>query len=710
VCSSDLSGVLSEVISLENIGPSLGITQNDGHSFKRAVNFTGSAHDGVWAGIYERDDLARWDQQGVVEQVQVKDPFTSDWIDMRLAVDNSGSDGEVTFNNHPFRHWSFEYDMSDQPEGDYTFEFRSFDGIDYSPIMTRTIRLNTEPPTVWVDGPADGTIISDGVVHFTGRASDAYNGIFGSDIQRIWFEVNGPELDGGGFYYNLFHKPGGMTWSADWTVGHLPTGSYQVSVWANDSAFCTFEIDECTPTVLNLQIDNTNAIPVVQLLSPADGLTITASEETMITGVARDTDGTVTLVEIVILDPQAGFLELPEGPHSIVTDIQPNGAWQATWDTTFLVHNYHYIVQARSFDGFQFSEAAEVDITIDNPPNQDNTRPVFDSTDWPDEVTIFCEEVSAASSRCGEHGYQFDLTPFFSDPDNDDLRYYVLDDIDKFEDDKYPDVISVSTDGVASYNPSLSMSFYTPVLAEWTLENVVFFAVDTAGSRVYSISIDFNVVAVTFSSKCAGVWEDSNNSILIEGCPDEISQAQTIVYQGTGRPSVTIEARTGVGNHLGRTVVDEDGTWSMDIPGNRLDKGDNEIRFEYGNVMQPMNSDSQLTVSGGDEDGGGLLMTILFVLFALTAVAVLGGVFVFFFVEFEEIEDDPEEPEVEVDAYAWAKDRQEAADIGASAGAAAVTAVEPAAQPVVAQEEPAVAGYPGWQWDAEQNKWVPENP
>jgi hypothetical protein len=103
-------------------------------------------------------------------------------------------------------------------------------------------------------------------------------------------------------------------------------------------------------------------------------------------------------------------------------------------------------------------------------------------------------------------------------------------------------------------------------------------------------------------------------------------------------------------------------------------------------------------------------MTILFVLFALTAVAVLGGVFVFFFVEFEEIEDDPEEPEVEVDAYAWAKDRQEAADIGASAGAAAVTAVEPAAQPVVAQEEPAVAGYPGWQWDAEQNKWVPENP
>jgi flagellar basal body-associated protein FliL len=172
-------------------------------------------------------------------------------------------------------------------------------------------------------------------------------------------------------------------------------------------------------------------------------------------------------------------------------------------------------------------------------------------------------------------------------------------------------------------------------------------------------------------------------------------------------------------------VVGADGTWSMDIPGNRLDKGNNEVRFEYGNVMQPKNSDSQIKVSGGDEGGGGLLMTILLVLGALIAVAVLGGVFVFFFVEFEEIEDDLEEPEIEVDAYAWAKDRQEVADIGASAGAAAVPTIQnitvniqdSVVQGGVAGSEqnsseatPAVAGYPGWKWDAEQNKWVPENP
>ena len=50
----------------------------------------------------------------------------------------------------------------------------------------------------------------------------------------------------------------------------------------------------------------------------------------------------------------------------------PNGGWATTWDTTNLVHNYHYIIEVRSFDGFQYSEAASIEVIIDNPPNQDN--------------------------------------------------------------------------------------------------------------------------------------------------------------------------------------------------------------------------------------------------------------------------------------------------------------------------------------------------
>ena len=135
------TGVLTEIVSLENLEPSITVNQNDGHSFKRSVNFTGTAHDGQWAGIYASDELARWDQQGAVDEVQVKDPFTSDWVDMRLAVDDSNSNGEVTYNNHPFSHWYFEFDMSDQPEGDYTFEFRASDGVTESQIVGMSIKL-----------------------------------------------------------------------------------------------------------------------------------------------------------------------------------------------------------------------------------------------------------------------------------------------------------------------------------------------------------------------------------------------------------------------------------------------------------------------------------------------------------------------------------------------------------------------------------------
>ena len=47
-------GVLSEIISLENMDPSITVNQNDGHSFKRSVNFTGTAHDGTGLGFMLR--------------------------------------------------------------------------------------------------------------------------------------------------------------------------------------------------------------------------------------------------------------------------------------------------------------------------------------------------------------------------------------------------------------------------------------------------------------------------------------------------------------------------------------------------------------------------------------------------------------------------------------------------------------------------------
>ena len=44
-----------DTINLFNSGPSVSVIQDDGHSFRKIVNFTGSAHDGQLAGFYATD-------------------------------------------------------------------------------------------------------------------------------------------------------------------------------------------------------------------------------------------------------------------------------------------------------------------------------------------------------------------------------------------------------------------------------------------------------------------------------------------------------------------------------------------------------------------------------------------------------------------------------------------------------------------------------
>ena len=68
---------------------------------------------------------------------------------------------------------------------------------------------------------------------------------------------------------------------------------------------------------------------------------------------------------------------------------------------------------------------------------------------------------------------------------------------------------------------------------------------------------------------------------FVEGCDGQISQADTLIYRGNGRPTVNVIGETGAGLRLGSTAVSEDGTWMMEIPGNRLDKGSNTRSEEH---------------------------------------------------------------------------------------------------------------------------------
>ncbi len=682
--SFNLTGTYDDVISLTNDAPTVTLTQQDGHTFKRMVNFSGSAWDGnIGTGIFNDDEQARWEQKGVVERVEIKTPDSSSWLDVRYATDTSNSNGEVTYNNRPFRTWFFEYDMSDQPEGDYTFEVRAYDGVDYSPILTRTIRLNTEAPILYVDAPGDGTSHSTGVVTFTGRATDSYNGVYGSDIDKIHFEIDGPN------FHTIASTSGGPVWSWDWEFAGMPRTRdiWTFKIWASDSSFCRGVIGECTPVELSLDIDNTNAPPVISLLEPYHMQTITVSDDTLLMGVARDTDGDVSRVEIKILDPQDALRELPNAPPYI-TDIAPNGAWATTWDTSNLIHDFHYLVRARSFDGHDYSQWAEVEVIINNPPDADNNAPLFNDTGWIREIIIFCEENSQSLDRCGD-GASLTLPPFFSDVDGDQLAYEVYDNpdiianVDLQQDTLCADIISINSAGVVTYDP-VGMSFHTTDMGLWSCEGMQFIAKD-GSSRAYSLTVDFIVRAVSFSAE------------RVDGL-DYLGDEDIAIFSGTGRPGIEVVARsTTTGLRLNNTIVGADGQWTLSVPESKFEDGANGVRFQY----DQNNIDQSFSVQVGPPDETSTLGWILWVVLSLVAIAVLGGVFFFFFVEFEDEDEDmlmDDASEVEEDPYAWGRESQEETVDAATAvpTAAAATAAVPQ------------AAYPGWKWDAENNEWVPD--
>ena len=244
-------------------------------------------------------DSAQWDQGGYVHSVQVKNPFTSSWENAGEAIDTSGANqGEVTRFNRPFSSWYYEIDLSALAgEGDYTFEFRSFDGIDYSPVVSRTIKLNTQPPTLVVNTPSTFSSHDDGKVFFEGYAQDPYGcpNECNKDIGLIHIRVEGPYDS----YTTKVSASEDGTWNYTWDFPIVQEiMMYEFEIWASDSDFCNDELDECQSVTLALTIDNRNSLPTVSVNQPITGTRISSSSEAILQGVARDFDGQITRVDI----------------------------------------------------------------------------------------------------------------------------------------------------------------------------------------------------------------------------------------------------------------------------------------------------------------------------------------------------------------------------------------------------------------------------
>ena len=609
---------------------------------------TGSAYDGTWAGIYETDELAQWDQKGFVHAVEIKDPFTSDWAAAGYATDSSGAEpGYVSRNNHPFSSWYYEYDMSGRQEGDYTFEFRAFDGLEYSPILTRTIKVNTEAPSISVTSPSTQSTHSDGTVTFEGTAHDPYGCPIdcGTDIDQIYFQIEGPN------YNVITSTEGGTEWSWTWDFSGLPRelATYTFTIWASDSDFCKGDIDECQAAVIDLQIDNQNSRPFVSLTSPQSGQIYAVDEKSIISGVARDNDGDITRVDVEVFDVSNGFINVFTGA---VTEIESNGYWEMEWDSRILTHNMQYLIKARSYDGYEYSDWMEVQVVADNPPDADNNRPTFDSTNWQTEITLFCEFDTTSQNPCTKA--EINLLEFFDDADGiNSLILSVYDDEAKSSDDEFGLVINIGVDGVAFYDPK-AMGFYNEDMDTWSLSNVIFVATDPFGSKEISTPVSFNVVPIEF----------------YVGPPDQntASEDELIIFSGSGLPGKTVRVTLG-GIQVNSTVVLDNSTWELGIPGAMLSKpvipvfsisGSESIQGEE--------------ISPPSSDGG--ISPVMIIAIVVVIIALLAGTL--FFSGVVTFEEDDEESD------------------GAEG-------VDTKGEHLVKSDD-----HPGWLWDAEKEEWVPD--
>ena len=681
-----LSGSIDDVISLDNQRPSVTVQQYDGDSFAINAVITGTAWDGQ-PGPYPLDIIAYDQQFGMIERVEIQPPGSTDWY---YAVDTSGANGELTKENHPFKTWSFDWDLSAHPDGesDVTFRIRSYDGLDYSPIEVRKFKLNLVPPTLYLNEPLDGSTHSNGKILFTGTASDPYSGTWGSDIQDIWFDVSGPNG-----YSSHFAIDGAVAWAYDWNFEELETGEYTFEVWASDTDFCDDEQGICVISTRTVTVLNDNSIPIVDLLEPDGIQPVRAETNTLLTGYASDgADGTITRVEIQILDLASG-LPVLDGPDPVTSFTQagPGYSWSAVWDTSKLVHERQYEIRVKAYDGEDYSVEDVVRITISKPSDANNIPPQFNSTNWPNQLTIFCVIDSNSENQCGG-GAVLDLKQYFSDPDSsfDQLSIDFLDDQADASDDNHQYFITIDSEGFARYDPPTTQ--VSEDISSWTIENVRFVVRDVFDESAVSRDVTFFVQAIKFD-------------VTRENAGESVSAENPAVFNGTGLPGARIEARSLASETLIKTVlVGETGSWTMELSLQDMNDASNELKFSMdGQTFGGSSEPASFNVVVGEVDDGSNLFLIIGII--VGALLLLGGVG-YFFIEFEEIEDEgfaTQEVEEEVDPYAWGK--KEVAAI--PQGAATV-----ASQPVAVAQQPAApqasAQHPGWMWDQETNQWVPD--
>ncbi|MED5309135.1 MAG: hypothetical protein VYA95_07270, partial [Candidatus Thermoplasmatota archaeon] len=333
-------------------------------------------------------------------------------------------------------------------------------------------------------------------------------------------------------------------------------------------------------------------------------------------------------------------------------------------------------------DGETYSEEEIRFVTIDN--SVDNSPPSFNPDGWANTVVVYCDANSKSLDSCGS-GATFDLTQYFTDPEGGLLRYDVYNDPSVPTDDLYYDYVSISSEGIATYNPPTIRS---DDISQWSLVQLKFIATDN--SDLWEVSRSVNVIVKSVSFE-----------VVREGT-GIISDSEPAIFSGQGLPDSLVKARfdSKSGQMINSTRVLADGTWSMEISASQLGSKDTrEIVFEMdGQIFaDEQGGDALFQLSSKSESESSNLLLYIIIAIVVIAALIAIGAFFFTFEEYDDEEELNEINQVQEDPYAWAKAKQ-------VPNITQQVVQEPVQQQVVQQ----TSQHPGWLWDAQTNQWVPD--
>ena len=209
--------------------------------------------------------------------------------------------------------------------------------IDTITVSTTNTQDNNLP-TVSITFPLTGTVVS-GEVKIQGEADDSDGLIQKVEIKidnSAWSSVNGT-----------------TTWSTLWNTHLIPNDNYRIYVRSYDGEKYSHN-QEITVTVFN------NHLPQVTITSPPAGDVV--SGNLTIQGTASDMDGNLTLKKVQV--------RINTGEWHNTNGTQ---TWQYIWAISPDMNEGPYIIQARAWDGYNYSVPHHITLTIDFDSNHNDT-------------------------------------------------------------------------------------------------------------------------------------------------------------------------------------------------------------------------------------------------------------------------------------------------------------------------------------------------